>query len=73
MFNNDLKPLGDNELEMVNGGSEIIDSGAAGENSDPLSVENKLTWCGACKKMVRYHEFTGGRNICDICGNFVKA
>ena len=73
MLNNGLTPLGDEELGHVTGGSEIVDTGAPVKNSDPLDTGNKLTWCLNCKKMVKYHEFTGGRYVCDICGKFVQA
>lgn len=81
MLNDDLKPMGEEELAQVNGGTGSMNTakGTNGQNTapvtndDPLDLPHRLTWCGYCKKMVKYSEFTGGRYICDNCGNFVEA
>ncbi|MBO4903526.1 MAG: hypothetical protein J5518_12120 [Lachnospiraceae bacterium] len=60
--------INDEELNAVNGGTSENQS-----NVDPLDPElHRTTWCGNCKKMVPYTEFSGGRDICAICGKFVK-
>ncbi len=72
-MNANLNALNDELLENVTGGSEITENISGTTYDDPLDVGNRMTWCGNCKKMVHYHEYSGGRNICDICGKPVKA
>ena len=84
MLNDDHKPLGEEDLSQVNGGTGITNTGkgknianvmktVSATNDDPFDLPHRLTWCSYCKKMVKYSEFTGGRYICDNCGNFVNA
>ncbi len=69
-----MKPLMEEELQQVTGGLGVTNMVQNGEkNDDPLDASHRLTWCSKCKKLVKYSEFTGGRYVCDNCGEFVQA
>jgi hypothetical protein len=57
--------IDDELLENVSGGT-----GNPSQNEQESEV-HKLAWCSRCKTKVPYKEFSGGRYVCQFCGQFL--